>query len=82
MELLAPTMPCLFAQLGEANDAVAIARFIERNGTLWGGTHMYEASCWSRSQAAFLRDAIAQDANWAPIVDELNALFHRAHPSV
>ena len=82
MEILAPTMQSLFAQLGETNDAVAIERFIERNGTLWGGTHMYEASCWSTSQAAFLHEAIALDANWAPVVDELNALFHRAHQHV
>ena len=82
MELLAPTMQSLFAQLGEANDAVAIAGFIERNGTLWGGTHMFEAGCWSASQAAFLHESIALDANWAPVVDELNALLHRAHQRV
>ena len=82
MELLAPTMQSLFAQLGEANDATAIAHFIERNGMLWGGTPLYEASCWSSSQAAFLHDAIALDANWAPVVDELNALLHRAHQRV
>jgi hypothetical protein len=81
MELLAPTMTCLFAQLGEADDAIAIAHFIERNGQLAGGTHMYEAHCWSASQATFLHDAIAQDANWAPVVDELNALLHKAPAS-
>ena len=78
MELLEPTMQSLFAQLGEANDADSIARFIERHGHLRGHTKLHEAPFWSPSQAAFLRDAIVQDANWAPVVDALNAGLHDA----
>jgi hypothetical protein len=81
MEPLAPDMPSLFAQLGEPNDATSIARFMEQHGHLRGNTKLHEAPFWSPSQAAFLRDAIVQDANWAPVVDELNAVLHAAASS-
>jgi hypothetical protein len=78
MELLEPTMQSLFAQLGEPDDEAAISRFVERHGHLRGHTKLHEAAFWSPSQAAFLRDAIVQDANWAPVVDALNARLHEA----
>lgn len=78
MELMETNMHSLFAQLGEANDDAAIARFIARNGHLPGGTPLHEASFWSPSQAAFLRDAMLQDSTWAPVVDELNTKLHLA----
>ncbi|RFO97124.1 DUF2789 domain-containing protein [Rhodoferax lacus] len=78
MELIAPDMTSLFAQLGEPNDAASIARFMELNGHMRGHTKLHEAAFWSPSQAAFLRDAIALDANWAPVVDALNAGLHEA----
>lgn len=80
MDLLAPSMQNLFAQLGEPNDEAAITRFIEKHGHLRGHTHLHEAPFWSPAQAAFLRDAIVQDANWAPVVDTLNARLHEAAP--
>lgn len=76
MELLKPNMNSLFAQLGEADDDASIARFIASKGHLPSGTRLHEANFWTPSQAAFLRDAIAQDANWAPVVEELNAKLH------
>lgn len=79
MELLEINMHSLFAQLGEPNDDASIARFIARNGHLHGGTHLHEATFWSPSQAAFLRDAMLQDATWAPVVDELNTKLHLAY---
>lgn len=78
MELIAPDMTSLFAQLGEPNDAASIARFMDLHGHMRGHTNLHEAAFWSPSQAAFLRDAIAQDANWAPVVDALNAGLHEA----
>jgi hypothetical protein len=78
MELIEKNMSNLFAQLGEASDEHSIALFIELHATLSGGTHLHEAAYWSASQAGFLREAILQDASWAPVVDELNAKLHRA----
>jgi hypothetical protein len=77
MELIEKSMSTLFAQLGEASDEDGIALFIERHATLSGGTLLHEATCWSTSQASFLREAILHDAAWAPVVDELNAKLHR-----
>lgn len=78
MELLEPNMQSLFAQLGEASDEAAIARFIEKHGHLRGHTKLHEAAFWSESQSRFLRDALQQDGNWAPVVDALNARLHEA----
>lgn len=78
MDLSQPNMQSLFAQLGEDSDDEAINRFIEKHGHLRGHTQLHEAAFWSPAQAAFLRDAFVQDANWAPVVDELNARLHEA----
>ncbi len=80
MDTLAPDIQALFAQLGEPHDEASITRFIEKHGNLSGQTKLHEAPFWTRAQACFLRDAIAQDANWAPVVDTLNARLHRVTP--
>lgn len=66
----------LFAQLGMASDAATIARFIETHGPLAGGVQLHEATFWTPAQAGFLREAILDDAEWAEIVDALNAELH------
>jgi hypothetical protein len=76
MELMEKCMTSLFEQLGEASDAVGIARFIELHGGLCGGTQLHEAVFWSASQASFLREARVQDAAWSHVVDELNVTLH------
>lgn len=77
MEPIAPDMRRLFAQLGELTEDAAINRFIDRHRVLQGSTTaLHEASCWSQSQSDFLRTAIDEDAEWAPVVDQLNARFH------
>lgn len=73
MERPVHTMSNLFAQLGEANDDAAIGRFIEAHSPLAGNVALHEADFWNASQAAFLRQAIVDDADWAEIADELNA---------
>lgn len=73
MERTVHNMSNLFAQLGEANDSAAIARFIETHKPLAEDVKLHEATFWSPSQAAFLSEAIQQDADWAEIADELNA---------
>ena len=76
MELMDKSMSALFAQLGEANDEASIKRFIAKNRRLDGSTPLHEAPFWSASQASFLREALALDAAWAPVVDELNVSLH------
>ena len=73
MEAPIHTMPNLFAQLGHASDLAAIENFINTHRPLPAGMALHEAGFWNPSQAAFLREAILQDADWAPVIDELNA---------
>lgn len=81
MDLMEKNMSNLFAQLGEASDEAGIAQFIATHRTLSGDTHLHEAPFWSPSQASFLREAMALDGAWAPVVDELNARLHCPPPA-
>jgi len=62
----------LFAQLGLANDANSIASFLAKNASLPGHVSLPDATFWSPSQAAFLREALAENADWAEVVDKLS----------
>lgn len=65
-------MTNLFSQLGEPNDEASIRRFIGAHRPLAGDVPLHEAPFWSAAQAQFLREAIASDADWAVVVDELD----------
>lgn len=73
MERPVHNMSNLFAQLGQANDEAAIARFIETHSPLADNLQLHEAHFWNVSQAGFLRQALVDDADWAEITDQLNA---------
>lgn len=79
METPVHNLSMLFAQLGKADDAPAIARFIETWRPLPNNVQLHEASFWTPAQAAFLCEAILQDADWAEVVDELNVELHALH---
>lgn len=68
----------LFAQLGLANDAISIERFIAAHAGLPAGMKLHAAPFWTPAQASFLREACMQDANWAGLVDQLNVALHPA----
>lgn len=55
----------LFDQLGLASGPDAIDDFITRHRPASMGCALPEAPVWTPSQAAFLREAIAADADWA-----------------
>lgn len=76
MERAAHDMSSLFAQLGEASDALAIERFIESHRPLGSAVCLHEAVFWSPAQSGFLFQATLDDADWASVVDTLNALLH------
>ena len=63
----------LFAQLGLPNQAAEITAFIEAHQGLTGA--LTEAPFWTPVQAAFLAEALADDADWAEAVDHLDALL-------
>lgn len=75
------SMSNLFAQLGEANDALSIQRFIDSHRPVSGGVLLYEADFWSAAQASFLKDAWFDDADWAEVTDELNMALHTKLPA-
>ena len=73
METPIHTMNSLFEQLGLGSTDSEINTFIENNGPLTGDIELYEAKFWNESQSAFLREMIENDADWAEIVDQLDA---------
>ncbi len=75
MESLMHTLNNLFAQLGLASDDASIAQFIQTHGAA-RSVVLSEAAFWTPAQAAFLRDEILNDADWAEVIDQLNAQLH------
>jgi len=65
----------LFEQLGLDNTDEAIAAFISSHKPLLRHVSLHEADFWSRSQADFLQQAIAEDADWANVVDQLDIML-------
>lgn len=63
----------LFAQLGLPSDEQSIRQFIASHTPLGAGIALAEAPFWTPAQAAFLREEILEDADWAEVVDQLNA---------
>jgi L-fucose mutarotase/ribose pyranase (RbsD/FucU family) len=69
------SLSALFAQLGLPNGPKEIENFIQRHHPLPQAEPLANAAFWNEAQAAFLRDAIVNDSDWAEIVDELNVLL-------
>lgn len=79
MEAPQHSMSDLFAQLGQASDEAAIARFVAAKTPLGNDIQLHEAPYWSPVQAAFLREAIGDDGDWAQVADALNSRLHARH---
>lgn len=75
MEAPTHSLPALFKQLGLPCDPVSIAAFIATHSPLPTEVKLTQARFWTPAQAAFLREEILEDADWAPIVDQLNVLL-------
>lgn len=69
------SLSALFAQLGLPNGPKDIEMFVQRHHPLPQAEPLAKAVFWSESQAAFLREAIINDSDWAEVVDELNVLL-------
>ncbi|MBI2306168.1 MAG: DUF2789 domain-containing protein [Rhodocyclales bacterium] len=79
MERPTHNMSNLFAQLGEASDEAAIARFIESHRPLPGSIRLHEAPFWKPAQSRFLCEALLDDSDWAEVADALNRDLHVHH---
>ena len=77
MEASLHTLNNLFAQLGLPNSDEEIDTFIQTHSHLAGYITLAEAPYWTPVQAAFLREEILKDADWAEVIDQLNARLHK-----
>jgi hypothetical protein len=69
----------LFDQLGLDSADQAIESFIDNHRPLQGDIELHKADFWSASQASFLEQEIDKDADWAEVVDQLDALLRYPH---
>ncbi|WDE06912.1 DUF2789 domain-containing protein [Thalassomonas viridans] len=69
------TLACLFSQLGLDNKDTYINDFINKNKGIPADIHLANAGIWNQSQAEFLTQAIAEDSDWAEVVDSLDNLL-------
>lgn len=76
MEASTHTLNNLFAQLGLPSSDEDIEAFIKTHSHLAGYISLAEAPYWTPAQAAFLREEILKDADWAEVVDQLNVRLH------
>lgn len=77
MEASLHTLNNLFAQLGLPNTDEEIETFIQTHSHLAGYLTLAEAPYWAPAQSAFLREEILKDADWAEVIDQLNARLHK-----
>lgn len=68
----------LFAQLGLRMDEAEIRAFLQTHSPLPGDVLLADAPFWTPAQAALLREELQEDADWAEVVDQLNAAL-RSH---
>lgn len=66
----------LFAQLGLPSEQAAVENFIKTHSPLATDILLSDAPFWTPAQAAFLREEILNDADWAEVIDQLNATLH------
>jgi hypothetical protein len=72
MDTSSHTMQALFAQLGLPNNDIAMDNFMQNNH-LPAEIPLERAAFWSAGQAQFIHEAITLDADWAEVVDHLDA---------
>lgn len=75
MELQNNNLGTLFEQLNLPSDPASIDAFIASH-PLPDDVKLVEADFWSPAQAAFLKEQLRDDADWAMTVDELNVRLH------
>ena len=73
MELSVHKFRDLFRQLGLPDDSPSIESFIAAHGPLPADVRLADAPFWTLGQSQFLREEILEDADWAELVDSLDA---------
>ena len=79
MDTTTISMSQLFAQLGLPEDEEGMRAFIKAHRPLPLSVRLPDASFWSSSQSALIRQKLQEDGEWAVMIDTLNAQL-RHHP--
>lgn len=69
----------LFAQLGLPSSPDEVAAFVRRHAPLPATLALPDAPIWTAAQATLLREKLQEDADWAELVDQLDAALR--HPA-
>ncbi len=78
MEMHYHSLSSLFEQLGLASESQQIIDFIDSHRhQLSGSAQLHQAEFWNPAQARFLQQAKQEDADWAEVVDQLDAMLRR-----
>lgn len=72
MESAIHSLADLFRQLGLPDDSASIESFIAEHRPLPPGTEIADAAFWNEGQSQFLREEMADDADWAELIDALS----------
>ncbi|QMV15443.1 DUF2789 domain-containing protein [Vibrio spartinae] len=75
MEIYQHDMSALFEQLGLGSSPEEIQAFVKNHRHSRDSTPIHEASFWTASQSAFLKQAIEDDADWVELVDQLDVML-------
>lgn len=75
MDMTSNTLTSLFEQLGLPSAEHEIEQFVQTH-RLAEHINIVDADFWTDGQRQFLRQSLRLDAEWSPIVDDLNALLH------
>ncbi|WP_024851934.1 DUF2789 family protein [Hydrogenovibrio kuenenii] len=75
MEVSEHTLETLFQQLGLPYEQSDIEAFVQTHKPLPLSIPLAEAEFWNASQAAFIMESFAEDAEWIEAVDQLDALL-------
>lgn len=75
MDMTSNTLASLFEQLGLPSAEHEIEQFVQTH-RLAEHINIVDADFWTDGQRQFLRQSLRLDAEWSPIVDDLNAMLH------
>lgn len=76
METFNHNLPSLFNQLGMENSQEFIEAFVKKHH-LEAHEQLAEASFWQPAQQRFLKESVAEDADWCEVIDQLDALLRK-----
>ena len=80
MEQPTHRMTDLFRQLGLPEAPEDVAAFLSTHRPLSPGTLLADAAIWSPAQSSCLREGLAQDADWAGLMDRLDISLRDSNP--